>query len=108
MSPAAFDIPWMPSNPRDRRINGNPSVYILLQINYHRKMNITEKFYVAEWSHSQQQYHYHTVENMLESNNDQHDQNKGPDYIPLGFFETPDEASKFIDSLDSRQGPKQN
>jgi hypothetical protein len=70
-------------------------------------MNITGQSYVAEWSHFQQQYHVHTVAEMLEHNNEQHRENKGPDYIPLGFFATSEEASKFIDTIEAKQESKQ-
>lgn len=69
-------------------------------------MKITDKSYVAEWSHSQQQYHFHTVEMMLQSNINQHNNNKGPDYIPLAFFDTAEEASKYIDYIETKQRKK--
>jgi hypothetical protein len=70
-------------------------------------MNLTSDTYVAEWSYSQQQYHINTVGEMLKDNNEQHRKNKGPDYIPLGFFATSEEASKFIGTIEAERQPKQ-
>jgi ribulose bisphosphate carboxylase small subunit len=68
-------------------------------------MNITEQSFVAEWSHSQQCFHIQKVADMLIHNVEQCMENRGPDYIPLSFFDNYDEASKFIDLIERRKQP---
>jgi hypothetical protein len=68
-------------------------------------MNITDQSVVAEWSHSQQHFHIQKVTDMLKHNIEQCMENRGPDYIPLNFFDSYDEASKFIDLIESKKQP---
>ena len=58
-------------------------------------MNITENSYVAEWSHSQQQFHLQTVREMIEKNQQAYAANKEAQYVPIGFFDTMAEADAF-------------
>lgn len=68
-------------------------------------MTITDQSFVAEWSHSQQAFHIQKVADMLIHNVEQCMENRGPDYIPLSFFDSTDEASKFIDLIKRRKQP---
>jgi hypothetical protein len=70
-------------------------------------MNITPQSFVVEWSHSQQCFHIEKVADMLKHNIGQCMQNRGPDYIPLSFFDSYDEASKFIDLIERRKQPSE-
>ncbi len=58
-------------------------------------MNITENSYVAEWSHSQQQFHLHTIREMIEKNQQAYAANKATLYVPVGIFDTIQEANEF-------------
>ena len=67
-------------------------------------MNITENSYVAEWSHSQQQFHLHTVREMIENNLQAFAANKETLYVPVGIFDTIQEADEFTRKAEKEKG----
>jgi len=67
-------------------------------------MNITEKSYVAEWSHTQQQFHLQTVREMIEKNLQACRAKRNTEYVPIGFFDTMEAANEFTKQVEKSLG----
>ena len=57
------------------------------------------KLIVAEYSVKQNAFHVHNVEEMVKSNFVTAVQKRGSDYIPIGIFETEEQAHDFIEKV---------
>ena len=55
-----------------------------------------KQYFVVEFSLSQRCFHKHTVEQMIETNQFNMMKRKQTDYIPVGVFETNEQADEFI------------
>ena len=58
-----------------------------------------KNYQVVEYSIKQKCFHTHTLSDMITVNNRIISQNKSSDYLPIGMFDTYEEASKFIETM---------
>jgi len=68
-------------------------------------MDIT-KLIVVEYSVKQKAFHSHTVKSMLEANTENGLLGIETDYIPIGLFETRNEADEFLNNIRSKFRPE--
>ncbi len=68
-------------------------------------MDIT-KLIVVEYSVKQKAFHSHTVKSMLETNIENSLLGVETDYIPIGLFETKNEADEYLNSIKTKIRPE--
>ena len=56
--------------------------------------------YVLEWSHSQQNFHWQTVSEMLKTNLDSFLHRKDSDWLVVGFGNTPEDLDALRERLE--------
>ena len=58
-----------------------------------------KNYQVVEYSVKQKCFHTHTLNDMLSANVGSIIHNKSSDYIPIGMFDTYEEAHEFIETI---------
>jgi hypothetical protein len=73
-----------------------------------RTMGEAPDLWVVEYSERQGQFHIQTIGESCEGNLERYLDGSGPgDWVPLGLFESPEQANQFVDKVTGLKAAKQ-